>query len=243
MRLILTILPIHSQASDSYASFVAETLNVARSNVAVFINKNFSGTLKQRPPTLTRRLSILSMTSGHREQLTTMPSADRSHHIFMPYFGGVDGRVALRLLLQLAENPEITATVVYYSGATAAGQIVVPKTPNSPTNLQRIFSHEDDAAFFNTMQRSVNSEIEPRVLFETASSTDSPAQAALARAQTELGQNPKNAGDIIIVGRNAEWGSSEGSSNSLGIAANTVLQSNVQASVLVVQAKGSGAQV
>lgn len=230
-------------SSDSYSSFVRQTLDTARTSTAIFINNNFSGTLKRRPTALTRKLSVVSMTSAHREPLTTMPTTDRSHHIFMPYFGGADGHVALRLLLQLAENPEITATVVYYpngTGESAVHETVIVKTPTSPTNLQRVFSHEDDAAFFATMPRSVSSEIESRVLFETASATSSPAQDALVRAQSEIGQNPKNGGDIIIVGRNIELGRTESGSDYLGLAANAVLGSNIKASLLIVQAKGSG---
>jgi hypothetical protein len=233
-------------ASDSYSSFVSQTLDTARSNTAIFINKNFSGTLKQRPLALTRRVSVMSVNSTYREHLTTMPTTDRSHHIFMPYFGGADGRVALRLLLQLAENPEITATIVYFPNTASdadAQETVVPKAavPTSLTNLQRVFSNEDDAAFFITMQRSVDSDIESRVLFETAPATSSPAQDALTRARNEVGQNPKNGGDIIIVGRNIQFAQADGSSSCLGVAANTIIDSNIRASFLVVQAKGSGA--
>ena len=232
-------------ASDSYSTFVARALETARSNTAVFINKNFSGTLKQRPLALTRKMSVISMTSAHREHLTTMPTTDRSHHIFMPYFGGADGRVALRLLLQLAENPEITATIVYFPNTesdSAIGETVVPQAAPT-TNLQRTFSNEDDAALFVTMQRSLNSAIESRVLFDTAPATSSPHRDALARAQTEIGQNPKNGGDIIIVGRNTEFGQADVNSSCLGWAAETMLESNMRASLLVVQAKGSGASV
>lgn len=233
-------------ASDSYSSFVSQALDTARSNTAIFINKNFSGTLKQRPLALTRKMSVMSVNSTHREHLTTVPTTDRSHHIFMPYFGGADGRVALRLLLQLAENPEITATIVYYPNIASDADVqgtVVPKAevPTSPTNLQRVFSNEDDAAFFVTMQRSIDSDIESRVLFETASATSSPAQDALARAQSEVGQNPKNGGDIIIIGRNIQFARPDGSSSCFGVAANIIIDSNIRASFLVVQAKGSGA--
>lgn len=226
-------------ASDSYSSFVTRALETAKTNTAVFVNKNFSGTLKQRPTALTRRMSVVSLTSTHREHLTTMPSTDRSHHIFMPYFGGADGRVALRLLLQLAENPEITATIVYYPN-TAVESIqhgsVVPKAASSPNNIQRTLSTEDDAAFFVMMQRSLNSQLEPRVLFDTAAASSSPIQDALARAQSEIGQNPKNGGDIIIVGRRPH---SDASSSCLGLTADTLLDSNLRASILVVQAKNS----
>ena len=231
-------------ASDSYSSFVAKALDSAGCNTAVFINKGFSGTLKQRPLALTRRMSALSVSSTHREHMTTRPNADRSHHIFMPYFGGADGRVALRLLLQLAENPEVTATVVHYpinGGSSAVGGTVVPKgTPTSHSNLHWIFSTEDDAAFFATMQRSLNSDLEARVVFDITTPSSTPVQDALARAQSEIGQNPKNGGDIIILGRNSQMMQGDSTPSCLGLAADTILASGIRASLLVVQGRGAG---
>src|ERR1700761_1330229 len=114
-------------------------------------------------------MSILSVRSG-REHVTSLPSADRSHHIFLPYFGGADGRVAMRLLLQLAENADITATVVHYpipsddslEDSNITHQTEVPKGARS--NLERTFSTEDDTAFFATLQRSLAPGIEARVV-------------------------------------------------------------------------------
>ena len=230
-------------ASDSYSGFVAKALDTSRCNTAVFINKGFSGSLKQRPLALTRRMSALSVASTHREHVTTLPNTDRSHHIFMPYFGGADGRVALRLLLQLAENPEITATVIHYpiiGDNSAAEEAATPRSPQSNrVNLQRTFSTEDDAAFFFTMQRSLNADLEARIIFETTTASSSPIQSALARAQTEVAQNPKNGGDIIILGRHAQMGGRDASPSCLGLAADTVLESGVRASLLVVQARGA----
>ena len=221
-------------SSDSYSSFVSQALSTARTNTAIFVNKNFSGTLK--PTTLTRTLSVASLRSPRDRPMTT-PTTDRSHHIFMPYFGGSDGRVALRLLLQLAENPEITATIVFYPGTAEDSS---SQDPTGPAHLHRTFSTEDDAAFYMTMQRSLDQEIESRILFETASASSSPSQDAATRAQTEVGQNPRNAGDIIIVGRNAQPSQTMSSSSCLGSAANAILGSNVNASLLVIQARGSG---
>ena len=119
-------------ASHPYSSFVTKALDSAQCNIAVFVNKGFSGSLKQRPSTLTRRVSALSVRSTHREHLTTLPIADRSHHIFFPFFGGADGRAALRLLLQLAESPEITATVIYYP--TTQGDAIIEQTMR-PTGI------------------------------------------------------------------------------------------------------------
>lgn len=235
----------HKLASDSYSNFVARTLSAARCNTAIFINKGFSGTLKQRPNELTRRVSALSLRSTHRDP--ALPSADRSHHIFMPYFGGADGRVALRLLLQIVENPEITATVVHYAstdsserGLTAEHPPVSPKaTKTPPTGLERTFSKEDDAALFATLQRSLATELEDRVVFETAPASASAVPDAIARMQAEVGQNPRNGGDIVIVGRSSGLGS-VGSSSCLGTAADAVLEAGGRASLLVVQARGSG---
>ena len=114
----------------------------------------------------------------------------------MPYIGGPDGRVALRLLLQLAENPEITATVVYYPNttgtheeATVTQQAQIPKAAAS--NLERTFSSEDDAVFFATLQRSLTSEIEARVFFDTAVPSSTPLEDMVARAQSEVGQRTR----------------------------------------------------
>ncbi|KAK3719433.1 hypothetical protein LTR37_004290 [Vermiconidia calcicola] len=234
----------HKLASDSYASFVAKALNETRCNTAVFVNKGFTGSLKPRPNALTRRMSALSVRSSHKEHATTHPSTDRSHHIFMPYFGGADGRFALRLLLQLAENPEITATVVYCPTSGSEQQTIVPKVAASKgSQLERIFSSEDDAAFFATMQRSLASELETRVVFETMAASATPVKDVLARAQMEIGQNPRNAGDIIILGRNSQLqieGASGRQPSCLGSAADAVLEDGVRASLLVVQAKGNG---
>ena len=103
----------------------------------------------------------------------------------MPYFGGADGRVALRLLLQLAENPQVTATVVHYPSLDddhTPVEVVTPKSPNNDqASRQRTHSAEDDAAFFLTMQRSLNTDLESRFVFDTATASSTPVQSVLAR--------------------------------------------------------------
>jgi hypothetical protein len=63
---------------------------------------------------MNRTVTGLSMRSARDVTIST-PIADRSHHIFFPYFGGADDRVALRFVLQLAQNPTVTATIIYLS--------------------------------------------------------------------------------------------------------------------------------
>ncbi|KAK5171793.1 uncharacterized protein LTR77_003429 [Saxophila tyrrhenica] len=227
-------------ASDSYSNFVGKALNSARCNTAVFINKGFSGSLKQRPHELTRRVSARSMRSGHREHLTALPKSDRSHHIFLPYFGGADGRVALRLLLQLAENPEVTATIAHFPSSGSAEHTEQSVSPKGvQPDLQRTFSSEDDTALFATIQRSLAAELQNRVIFDTAAASSTPVQDAVARIAAEVGQNPRNGGDIVIAGRGVHQGT--GDASCLGSMADAVLGSGVGASLLVVQARGSGA--
>ncbi len=236
---------LHKLASDSYASFVSKALDSARCNTAVFVNKGFSGTRKQRPNQLTRRVSALSLRTIHRER-ATLPRADRGHHIFMPYFGGVDDRVALRLVLQLAENPEVTATVTYFPPHQTGPDEVTRESYHASLKAfrgqqsqpERTLSTQDDAAFFAVLQRSLAPELQERVLFSTEAPSPTPLSSAVAAMREEVGQNPKSGGDIIVISRNTPFNGDDMSC--LGSAADAILESDAQASLLVVQARGSG---
>ncbi|SMR52668.1 unnamed protein product [Zymoseptoria tritici ST99CH_3D1] len=244
-------------SSDTYTAFVRQALDSTQCNTAVFINKGFSGSLRERQATLHRTVSGMSMRSAHRDHPTTLLNVDQSHHIFMPFFGaGVDDHVALRLVLQLAENPGVTATIVYYEAEDSI--TAAPTEPQGETSEKRpafltavsTTSHRSESAsFFATLQRSLPASLSSRVVFESVSST-SQLQDALSRAQAEVAQNPRNGGDIIVVGRHvAQFKSNTagGSANAattecLGAAAEMMASSGIRASLLVVQAKGSGVE-
>jgi hypothetical protein len=244
-------------AAPSYISFVNETFDQATVPVAVLVNKNFGGSKnkdkKDRSTRLTRTYSSVSLSSS-RDKAVTAPIADRSHHIFFPFFGGEDDRAALRLVLQLAENPEITATLVRFdvpsdffahantsiSSPTKGGEAVVTTSHYAP---------EHDATFFASLRASLPAELSNRVLFETVTSAN-PVKDVVARASIEVGQNPKNAGDLVILGRNigrnalrlpgdAEEirpASSSSVAASLGVVAEKIWESKSGASLLVVKA-------
>jgi Kef-type K+ transport system membrane component KefB len=222
--------------SEAYASFVTRALNKAQCNTAVFVNKGFSGSLKSRPSHLQRSFSQISIRSHHDH---VVANHDRSHHIFLPFFGGADDKVAVRLVLQLAENPEVTATVVYLtsrtgssdSGAHSSGAGVEQATVTGKGVVAA--SAESDAAFFATMQRSVPTELQGRIVFNTVTALN-PVQDALAKAQEEVGQNPRNGGDLVVLGRNK---TAQTTNICLGDAASAILDSGLRASILVVQAK------
>jgi hypothetical protein len=245
-------------SSDTYTAFVRQALDTTHCNTAVFINQGFSGSLKSRQATLHRTVSGMSMRSNLREHPTTLLNVDQSHHIFMPFFGlGSDDHVALRLVLQLAENPGVTATIVYYESAdsiTALGsrvQNTSDKRPPLSTAVSTTTSHRSDSAsFFSAVQRSITPDLSNRVVFESTTSK-SPLEEALSRAQSEVAQNPRNGGDIIVVGRHVEHfsrPSTAGGSGSsatvecLGAVAEAMAGSGIRASLLVVQGREGGVE-
>ncbi|KFY88436.1 hypothetical protein V500_06324, partial [Pseudogymnoascus sp. VKM F-4518 (FW-2643)] len=69
----------------AHSAFISELLSEAPCNAAILIDRSFGA---------------------------PVPSADRGHHIFFPFVGGADDRVALRFVLQLAKNRHVTATVL-----------------------------------------------------------------------------------------------------------------------------------
>ena len=178
---------------------------------------------------------------SHRDAAVRQ-NMDRSHHFFLPFFGDAHSKTALRLVLQLAENPEVTATIVRFgerdssfdssaaSGiATEQTNIIIAKSAGA-----QALTTGNEAAFFATMQKSLPTELQGRVIFESVASA-SPIQDAVARAQEEVGQDPKNGGDVVVVGRRT----TATDSGTLGSAADAFIAAGIRASLLVLQARGS----
>jgi hypothetical protein len=224
--------------SDAYSSFVAEALNTAKCTTAVFINKAFSGSLEQSPLALSRRIIAKSGLGTQSDDITELPTVDRSHHIFVPFFGGADGRAAFHLALQLAENPEVTVTMVHYQiraeDSSSEDAIIAKGIAKEKIRIRTSGDKSDGEDFFVTMQHNLPGAFRSRVTFRTIICYD-PVQDAVADAQTEVGQNPGNGGDLIMLGRNAELAESQASS-CLGLVADVMLERDLKASIVVVQA-------
>jgi hypothetical protein len=76
-----------SQAgSPIYTHFVRRVFNEAKSDTALFVDRGFGSTF----------------TPGVNQ------------HIFLPFFGGRDNRLALRFVVQLCHHPNVSATIVYH---------------------------------------------------------------------------------------------------------------------------------
>lgn len=274
--------------SSAYASFVAQVMEEAATTVAVFVERGFGGATVMRPR-LERQTSAFSIASlaardfANEGAVATRPRLDRSHHIFMPFFGGRDDWVAARLVLQLAESEMVTATIVRFAdGDTAASTatststptgnkskhehttdiVVAPALSSRPTpapvmtttpNASRAQQQQRDAdaSFFATLSTSLPSHLRTRVLLTTIS-TPAPLESALQRAKEEVGQNPRNAGDLVVVGKDSYsgfGGAGEGGDGGeggqagvgvLGQVAEMMLQGVSGGSVLVVRAGGRG---
>jgi hypothetical protein len=228
----------HKLRSDAYSRFIAEALNTSKCTTAVFINKAFSGSLEKSPLALTRRIIAKSGGDIQPDNITELPTVDRGHHIFMPFFGGSDGQAAVSLALQLAENPEVTATVVHYQirvdGTSSEDSLIVMALPEGKIRVSTSCDKSDDD-FFVTMQNTLPDTLRSRVTFRTSISYD-PVQDAVTDAQKEVGQNLGNGGDIVMLGRTVKLVESQASS-CLGLVADVMHEKNIKASIVVVQAR------
>jgi hypothetical protein len=229
----------HKLRSDAYSAFIAEALNTARCTTAVFINRSFSGNLEQSPLALNRRLVAKLGRGAHNDQITELPSIDRSHHIFLPFFGGDDARAALHLALQLAENPEITVTVVHYQmrleESSDVETVAIKSVPDGKIRVSTSCDKASDDEFLVATQHCLPDVLRTRVTFRSIISYD-PVKEAVGDAQNEVGQNTENGGDLVVLGRSVELADLQ-ASRCLGLVADVMLESDIKASIIVVQAR------
>jgi hypothetical protein len=95
-------------ANGQQMSFMRIVLDSANTNTVILIDRGFGSVHVQGLRSLRRTVSVLSI---HHE-VTVSPVTDLRRHIFFPFFGVVDDRVALSLVLQLAHSTNITASII-----------------------------------------------------------------------------------------------------------------------------------
>jgi hypothetical protein len=247
-------------------AFIQKTLEKATCNTAVFLNRGFGGATYLESRSLSRSVSGLSLRS-HREP-PSHPISDRSHHVYFPFFGGSDDRVALRFVLQLAQNSNITATIVHFVTPllSRAKDSKAPEvTPTRDSASQLAISERfdtgalyagaaQDAALLHTLRDSLPASLTDRVVFVDAPTT-SPIAECLSYARQEIAQLPRNAGDLVVVGRGQHATLSTADADlatnasglemrkTLGIIAESIISGGVRGSVLVIQAGGRGLDI
>lgn len=108
-----------------YNDFIAATLDAAQCNTAVFLDRGFSGVARTPIATplarrLSRTVSGLSARGAHGPAMLTTPSSARmTHRLFVPFTGGPDCRLAVRLALHLALDERVSVSVVHFHRAAA----------------------------------------------------------------------------------------------------------------------------
>jgi hypothetical protein len=205
-----------------------------------------------------RSITGLSRRSHHETLL--QPIADRSHHVYFPFFGGVDDRAALRFVLQLAQKSNITGTIIHFSTSEGKTPAPVSELIGTSTSGRDIASAEkvgreavyveatQDTALVHSLRDSLPEDLASRVVFVDVS-TNTPLADALSHARQELAQTPRNAGDLVVVGRGNHATISTESEitanaagadmrKTLGVVAEVMVSGGVRGSVLVLQAGG-----
>ncbi|KAL8856560.1 MAG: hypothetical protein Q9178_006875 [Gyalolechia marmorata] len=253
--------PEHMLQNGPHTHFLTSFLNQAPCHAAIFVNNDLTSLAKRETLPFGPMKSRQSLRSSHGVSAARL--ADRAHHIFFPFFGGLDDRTALRFVLRLARNPDVTATVAFMDPDRLAAGEAVPSPPdaspkNGVVNVNAASSQESieqEKSFFVAMKDSLSSELESRVVFDTVNTTQ-PLQEVFQRAQSEVGRSPKSSGDLIVLGRGRESrtnfrnemqsflatagqtrypGTDVGSL--LGDVAHVLIATEVKASLLVIQAK------
>ena len=224
-----------SKHTPSYASFATSVLSTSSKNVAVFFPKGSSpqpdpGASQERA----KLLRAYSFSDIHHD-IPPIPVTNQSHHIFIPFFGGADDRLALALVLQMCERNNTSATVLHLSPAKSAA-------------LDK--SHLDDVS------ARLPTRVAARVNFQSAS-VDDVTEAVLAQAAAAVRADAKGTTwhNLVVLGRRAAdqqtsgaggatavAGPSasrgvEGLRDTLGSHAALLIGSKINADLLVVQAK------
>ncbi|KAL3488111.1 Sodium/hydrogen exchanger family-domain-containing protein [Aspergillus germanicus] len=175
-------------ANGPYAGFVSNILTQSSCNVGVLVERSMYTRNAKARPALQRTLSARSMGSA----IYTSPAATRSHHIVLPFFGGDDDRFALQFVLQLAQNDQVTATIIH---------IDLPATTPHPKHSS--FDPESDITFFETLRDSLHDTLSSRIIFKriTPGRDESAVQLAIDSVKEEMSQSAHKPGNITIVGR------------------------------------------
>lgn len=253
--------------SGTHLEFVHDALQraVKTCNAGIFIDNGLGGISKATArPRMNRTRSATSTPSYHEPP--TLPVSDKSHHVFFPFFGGADDRAALGFALQLAKSPLVTLTIIHVSWAeddndaednavvessTAAASQAATRR-NSATMGKHIEAvTAQDLALLAALRSYPPQELAGSVIFDevVVSTSRAAADEAFALAQAAVGKSPRNAGDIVVLGRrHPQLGdpAAEGRGGSgdlgriLGVAAERMVAKGVDASVLVIQAGGAG---
>ena len=177
---------------------------------------------------------------------------ERSHHIFFPFIGGADDKVALRIVLLLAKNSNVTATVLHIrkdskiGSVQEIGKVTTTNDDYKPKTTTTEKDQDHDITFLHSLRDALPTTMSDRVIFTeipaTLSSSKAIMETVIESAKAEVNQSPRNAGDLVVLGRHHDESNAYSEvAKALGGLAEGVL-GGVKCSVLVVQAAGGSAR-
>ncbi|PPQ74847.1 hypothetical protein CVT24_002905 [Panaeolus cyanescens] len=119
-------------------------------------------------------------------------------HFFLPFFGGPDDRLALSFLVQICENPKVSATVVRFVKAaeSAAGAAPGSGTAENPTAFQQTMAAADTIYGQHTTQTRLASDTADNILWAKFANARDPSPA-LSRISFRLTSSPTTLKDAI----------------------------------------------
>ena len=189
--------------NSAFSQFASKALSQhTNCNTAMFVDNGFGSRRNAHAGLSARTHTVRSLHDLAISAVPpTLPPVDPGHHIFVPFFGTQDDLVALHLVLQLAQDSTVTATIALFETAPESTAATSPQQSKPALTT------------FYTLRDSLPPTLAERVLFETISVPSSPdvstssdtatlAAEVLAKAKSEVGRSLKNAGDLIVLGRN-----------------------------------------
>ena len=162
-------------SSGPHTQFITRFLATAPCNAAIFVNNGFGALPREDPKPIARTITSMSIWSNPGNP--TEPIKDRGHHIFFPFFGGADDRVALRFVVRLARNFNVTATILHVNGA----EHNVPAHPEEAITSSLGMTRPPTARHFQLPNLSTSDAPTPK---DTANIVVSPLQEAFSNTDT-----------------------------------------------------------
>lgn len=234
----------------THLDFIQRSLNEAVCTTGIFISNGFSGIAPIQKPAKDLRRTVSNMSMRSQKEAAYPPIADKSHHVFIPFIGGADDRAALRFVFLLARNPHVTATIaqLHWDGEDDITEVPAPGEVHSSSDPKSAISTEvtaQDASIMATMRRALPADLASRVTFldQAVQNKSSALTWAASMAKEAVGQNARNAGDIIVVGRRQAKLAAGPSVNddmvrTVGTLGAKMATSDLKASVLIIQEAG-----
>ncbi|PYI09621.1 hypothetical protein BO78DRAFT_337229, partial [Aspergillus sclerotiicarbonarius CBS 121057] len=204
--------------SAPYTDFAATVLSHSPSNIGLLIERTPQRRLRDPPS-----LGTLSIHSRSNPPPPSLPPTARAHHILLPYFGGSDDRFALRFVLQLLRNDQVTATVIHVeiprtSAAESSSPTPTPTSSSKNTPKASAKARDDsDAVYLSALRDSLDEEISSRVVFRTLDLSDvgegegGVVGKVVGHVREEMGRlgSSQRAGNLVVVGRGSQTGGGE----------------------------------